>query len=303
MLIKYILWFILFFLGSVYYQPNSNTFILKANQLAPHLSPSGGSSGCCCWTHPWVWQTSGTYVPADVSVRVHISIWMEKDFYPPQTCSYAVVQNPNWECWKNKKQKNKDRAPRLHSIQNTRTGPQCHEPRFSRELDPKADSIHLLTKLYLQNEGDQNEGKQEWTGAGGNGDSHGEGCPLRSRFEPQVCCNRGKSDYWQVREQMTRVNIMEVLLAYVQVQTEELWRGFLWENPERGNLQCKSVGAGRKTSRWSNRMMVFLAGADHRGITKEPALERELPQAMRPRQDSVEICTQGNRVKHEKREQ
>lgn len=137
---------------------------------------------------------------------------------------------------------NKDRAPRLHSIQNTRTGPQCHEPRFSRELDPKADSIHLLTKLYLQNEGDQNEGKQEWTGAGGNGDSHGESCPLRSRFEPQVCCNRGKSDYWQVREQMTRVNIMEVLLAYVQVQTEELWRGFLWENPERGNLQCKRGG-------------------------------------------------------------
>lgn len=43
-------------------------------------------------------------------------------------------------------------------------------------------------------------------------------------------------------------------------------------------------------------MMVFLAGADHRGIIKEQALERELPQAMRPRRDSVEICTQGNRV-------
>lgn len=30
--------------------------------------------------------------------------------------------------------------------------------------------------------------------------------------------------------------------------------------------------------------------------------ERELSQAMRLRRDSVEICTQGNRVKHEKRE-
>lgn len=49
-------------------------------------------------------------------------------------------------------------------------------------------------------------------------------------------------DYWQVREQVSRVNIMEVLLAYVQVQTEKLWRGFLWENPERGNLQCERGG-------------------------------------------------------------
>lgn len=245
-----------------------------------------------------------------MSVRVHISIWMEKDFCPPQTCSHAVVQNPNWECWK--KTKNKDRAPRLHSIQNTRTGPQCHEPRFSQELDPKEDSINLLRTIdkNLQNEGDQNEGKQEWTGAGGNGDGHGEGCPLRSRFEPQVCCNRGKSDYWQVREQMTRVNIMEVLLAYVQVQTEELWGGFLWENPERGNLQCKRgrMAYQERRSRQEDKQVKqqddgFPSRSRSQRYNKGASTgERELSQAMRLRRDSVESCTQGNRVKHEKQE-
>lgn len=35
----------------------------------------------------------------------------------------------------------------MHSIQNTRTGPQCHEPRFSQELDPKEDSINLLRTI------------------------------------------------------------------------------------------------------------------------------------------------------------
>lgn len=179
---------------------------------------------------------------------------------------------------------------------------------FTR-LDPKEDSINLLRTIDKTLFTEWRRSKRRQTRAGGNGDGHGEGCPLRSRFEPQVCCNRGKSDYWQVREQMTRVNIMEVLLAYVQVQTEELWGGFLWKNPERGNLQCKRgrMACQERRSRQEDKQVKqqdddFPSRSRSQRYNKgASAGERELSQAMRLRRDSVEICTQGNRVKHEKR--
>lgn len=103
---------------------------------------------------------------------------------------------------------------------------------------------------------------------------------------------------------------MEVLLAYVQVQTEELWGGFLWENPERGNLQCKRgrMAYQERRSRQEDKQVKqqddgFPSRSRSQRYNKGASTgERELSQAMHLRRDSVEICTQGNRVKHEKQE-
>lgn len=109
-------------------------------------------------------------------------------------------------------------------------------------------------------------------------------------------CGRdhGRSNNWQVSQQESKVN-----LAYTQARLKSFREGFHGTVQERSSARggmvpwgAKSVGAGRRTGRWSDCMMISFMGADDGGGTSAGGREQEVVSSGG---DDAKICTQGNR--------
>lgn len=90
--------------------------------------------------------------------------------------------------------------------------------------------------------------------------------------------DHGRSSNWQVSQQESKVN-----LAYTQARLKSFREGFHGTVQERSSARggmvpwgAKSVGAGRRTGRWSDCMMISFMGADDGGGTSAGGREQEV---------------------------